>query len=239
MNMLSRGLLCYMSGISTFPKAGRRADATGEMRRPPVALSEVFAETVADAAVAGFVLSHLVKGSDPVLWIQDRLSRRETGQPHISGLGTGRAVLLLEIARPADVLIAAEEGLRCKVLLAVVAEIWGDPPALNFTATKRLALRAEAMGVPCWLIRHGGTPNLSAARDRWRITSLPSAPDPDDARAPGDPRWRLELFRSRDKQPGIWVAQHDRAADRVDLSAPVPDGTLAEDTGTAGQRATR
>ncbi len=228
-----------MSGISIFPKAGRQTNAMGKPRRSPVALSEVFAETVADAGMVGFVLSQIAKNPAPILWIQDRMSRRETGRPYLAGLGAGRSVLLLDMPRPADVLIAAEEGLRCKALSAVVAEIWGDPVALNFTATKRLALRAEAAGVPCWLIRHGGTADLSAARDRWRITSLPSAPNPDDARAPGDPRWRLDLFRSRDKQPGLWVAQHDRAADRVDLFAAIPDGPLAEGAGSGGQRTAR
>lgn len=239
MNTLSRELLCYMSRISTFPKAERQTDAPGKVPNAAVALSEVFAETVADAGAAGFVLSQLIKGSFPILWIQDRMSRRETGRPHLAGLGGGRSILVLEIARPADVLAAAEEGLRCKALSAVVAEIWGDPPALNFTATKRLALRAEAMGVPCWLIRHAGTADLSAARNRWRISSLPSAPHPDDAKSPGDPRWRLEMFRSRDKQPGVWVARHDRAADCLDLSAAVSDGTLAADAGPAGQRSAR
>ena len=209
------------------------------MSRSVVALSEVFAETVADAGTAGFVLSQLAKNPAPVLWIQDRLSRRETGRPHLPGLGCGRPLLLMHIARPADVLIAAEEGLRCKVLAAVVAEIWGDSPALNFTATKRLALRAEAMGVPCWLIRRGGIADLSAARDRWRVASLPSAPNPDDTKAPGDPRWRVELFRSRDKQPGIWVVQHDRAANRINLFAAVPDGAVAEADGAPWQRTAR
>lgn len=251
MNILSRELRCYMSRISIFPQTNRQGggqegllsarltDATDRMRRSSATLSEVFAVTATDAGAAGFVLSQLVKSPAPVLWIQDRLSRLETGRPHLPGLGTGRAVLLLDIARPADVLIAAEEGLRCKVLVAVVAEIWGDPTALTFTATKRLALRAEAMGVPCWLVRHGGTANLSAARDRWRITSLPSAPNLDDTKAPGDPRWRLELFRSRDKKSGIWLAHHDRASDRLNLSAAVSDGTLAEGAGTGGQRAAR
>jgi protein ImuA len=201
----------------------------------PVALSEVFAGTVGDAGAVGFALSRLANGKAPILWIQDRLSRRETGGPHLPGLGPGRSILLVEVTRPADVLVAAEEGLRCKSLSAVIAEVYGNPPALDFTATKRLALRAEATGVPCWLIRHGGTADLSAARDRWRITSLPAGPHPDDATSPGDPRWRVELFRSRDKPPGIWLARHDRAADRVDLSAAVPDGTLAEGAGTGGE----
>jgi protein ImuA len=233
---MSREPLCRMSRSIAFPKAERQPATTG--KAGGVALSEVFAATGADAGAVGFVLSHLARGPAPVLWIQDRLSWRETGRPCLAGLG-GRAVLLLQLVRPLDVLIAAEEGLRCKALSALVAEIHGNPPALDFTATKRLALRAEAAGVPCWLIRHGGTADLSAARDRWRVGSLPSAPNPDDARAPGDPRWRVELFRSRDKQPGTWVAQHDRAADRVDLVAAVPDGPVADAAGTAGQRAVR
>ncbi len=221
-----------------YPRAARQTDAPAAPRRR-VALSEVMAGSGGDAGAIGFVLSNLAAGPAPVLWIQDRMSRRETGRPYLAGLGVGRSVLMLDLSRPADVLIAAEEGLRCTALSAVVAEIWGDPPALNFTATKRLALRAEAAGVPCWLIRHGGTADLSAARDRWRVGSRPSAPDPDDACAPGDPRWRVELFRSRDKQPGIWVAHHDRAADRVGLSAAVPDGAVEDIAGAGGQRAVR
>lgn len=234
--MVSRKRLCCMSRISAFPKAQRQAGAPGRGRWPAVALSEVFAGPLAGAAAPGFVLSQLAGGAAPILWIQDRMSRCETGRPHLPGLGAGRSMLLVQTARPTDVLAAAEEGLRCKALLAVVAEIWGNPPALTFTATKRLAMRAEAAGVPCWLVRHAGSPDLSAARDRWRVTPLPSAPDPDDAMAPGAPRWRVELFRSRDKAPGVWVAQHDRAADRVDLSAAVSDGTLAEGAGKGGQR---
>jgi protein ImuA len=228
-----------MSRISAFPKSERWADPSGKIGAPAKILSEVFAETLADAGAVGFVLSRLARGPAPVLWIQDRMSRRETGHPHLPGLGAGRNLLLLEVAQATDVLIAAEEGLRCKALAAVVADIWGNPPALNFTATKRLALRAEAVGVPCWLIRHGGAADLSAARDRWRIASLPSAPDPDDAKSPGGPRWRVELFRSRDKQPGLWVAHHDQAADRVDLVAAVPDGAVAETGGARGQRTAR
>lgn len=232
-----------MSRIARFPKAERQTDTARRMVAPIVALSEVFSETSADAGAIGFVLSRLRQSPAPILWIQDRLSGRETGHPYLPGLGpdfgAGRAILLMQISRPGDALIAAEEGLRCKGLSAVIAEIWGDPPALTFTATKRLALRAEATGVPCWLIRHGATADLSAARDRWRVASLPSLANPDDAKAPGDPRWRVELFRSRDKQPGIWVAQHDRAADRLDLSAAVPDGAVEKAGRTPGQSAAR
>lgn len=204
-------------------------------------LSDLFPAIGAEAAAGEFVLARIGAATAPILWLQERLAERESGRPYLPGLGLRGPLMLMQLSRPADVVIAAEEGLRCKALAAVVAEIRGDPPVLNFTATKRLALRAEAAGVPCWLIRHGAMPDLSAARDRWRISTLPSAANPDDPRAPGVPRWRVELFRSRDKRPGVWVVSHEDGAngaqDRLDLVAAVPDGALAEVAGTGRQRA--
>lgn len=213
-------------------------------RRAGATLTEVFSAAGAEAAAAGFVIAQLGQGSDAVLWIQDRLAQRETGRPCLAGLGQGRPLMLMRLSRPVDVMATIEEGLRCKALAAVVAEIRGDPSAVNFTAMKRLALRAESSGVPCWLIRQAATADLSAARDRWRVATLPSGANPDDPRAPGDPRWRVELFRSRDRRPGEWVARHERAAtngaaDRLDLVTAVPDGTVAEGAGAVGQHAAR
>ena len=189
-----------------------------------MALSEVFPESGAEAAAIGFVLTRLGSGAAPVLWIQDRLAQRETGHPFLAGLGLQRPLMVMQLSRPADVMTAVEEGLRCRALAAVIAEVRGNPAAISFTATKRLALRVETSSVPCWLIRQAAAADLSAASDRWRIATRPSAPNPDDPRAPGDPRWRVELFRSRDKRPGEWVARHERGtADRVDLVAAVPD----------------
>lgn len=221
--------------LKTLRERTSKALSPGVGKTPAATLSEVFAPA-ADAAAIGFVLSRLPTSSAPVpapaLWIQDRPSRLETGRPYLPGLS--RPLLTVRVSRPADALAAAEEGLRCAALAAVAVEIWGDPPALDFTATKRLALRAEASGTPCWLIRHAASPDLSAARDRWRVSSLPSDAHPDDPRAPGDPRWRVELFRSRRARPGLWTARHDRAADRVDLDAPLRDGAVAAERGRLG-----
>ncbi len=200
-------------------------------------LAEAFAGAATDAAAMGFVLSRLPRTDAPVLWVQDRLSHKEAGRPYLAGIGTKRPLIMVDLSRAADVLWAMEDGLRCRALGAVVGEIWGDPPALDFTATKRLAIRAEAADVPCWLIRRAGTANLSAARDRWRIAAMPSGAHPHDAQAPGQPRWSLDLFRSRRAKPGQWVGQYDRAADHLDLSAPLRDGALATGDGAAGQRA--
>ncbi len=212
----------------------------GQSHTPdPVAhtLSEVFPETVSDAAAVGFILARLPRTDAPVLWVQDRLSRKEAARPYLVGIGTARPVIMVHLSRAADVLWAMEDGLRCKALGAVIGEVWGDPPALDFTATKRLAMRSEAAGLPCWLIRRAASANLSAARERWRISSVPSALHPHDAQAPGRPRWSLTLFRSRRAKPGQWVATYDRSADCFDLTASVRDGSLAAGHGAAGQRA--
>ncbi len=182
--------------------------------RPPT-LCEVFAATATDGAATGFVLAQLGPKRGPILWVQDRVSRREGGRPFASGLASlvGRPVevLYLEVGRAVDVLWAMEEALGCPTLSAVIGEVWGDPPALDFTATKRLALRAERGGVQAWLLRRAASADLSAARERWRLSALPSPPANDDLRAPGRPIWRAELTRARGRMPGEWVASHDGA----------------------------
>ncbi len=184
---------------------------------PHATLSEVFAarevNPAADGAVTSFVSTHL-SGEKPVLWILDRLTRAEAGVPYLTGMaqtGLKAPILRLDLNNPRDVLWAAEQALSCSALQGVVAELWGDPQVLDFTATKRLALRAEAHGVACWLVRRGGQASLSAARERWRVTSLASLRHPHDPRAPGHPLWRADLFRSRFRPPQAWVARHDAA----------------------------
>ena len=198
-------------------------------------LSEVFAQTPADGGAVGFVLSQLSRSSLPIIWVQDRLSAKEAGVPYLPGIL--RPFVMVQLSRPDEVLVAMEEGLRSGGIAAVVGEVWGAPSCLDFTVTRRLVMRAEAMGVACWLIRRGAVPDLSAARNRWRVASLPSARHAHDPLAPGDPRWQVDLFRSRFTDPGIWVVRYDRAADRVDFTAAVPDRVLAKDAGAAGRSA--
>ncbi|OUD10620.1 hypothetical protein BVC71_03770 [Marivivens niveibacter] len=171
-------------------------------------LSEVFSPRAADAAAVGFVVAHL-DTDKPVLWIQDRITRKETGRPYTPGLPRDLDLIYVDVTRPVDVLWAMEEGLRCRDFGAVLGELWGNPQALDFTATKRLALRAESYRVPAWLIRRAAEPTLSAARNRWRVSSLQSLQNPWDNRAPGTPVWEADLFRTRWGKPGRWVATYD------------------------------
>ena len=204
-----------------------------------------------DGAVTGFVLSCLPESRDPVLWVSDRMARRENGRlygPSLKQFGFKGQVLRGEVSHPRDVLWAMEEGAACAGLSAVVGEIHGAPEVLSFTATKRLALRSEASGVPIWLIRTGEEGSLSAARERWRLSSLPSDAHRWNTAAPGAPLWVADLFRARGRAPGGWEARYDagssadpaqgRAAGLHLFSRP-GDGPVAADREPAADTAGR
>lgn len=199
-------------------------------------LRDVLPDAPFDAAGTGFVLACLPDSKDPVLWIQDRMSRRENGRLYgaaLRGFGFAGNILRVEVSHPRDVLWAMEEGASCAGLSAVVGEIHGAPEVLSFTATKRLALRAEQSGVPLWLIRSGDHGALSAARERWRLRSRRSDVNPFNAQAPGMPIWEADLFRARGRAPGVWTARYDshaqRAEDRLGLLPRSGDGAMAAD----------
>ena len=177
-------------------------------------LSEVFAASPRDGGWAGLLLARLAgaqpDGDRPLLWVQERMAILEAGRVHPPGLGDPIPEIIHVEARDArTALWAMEEGLRCAGLGAVIGELWGDPRALDFTATRRLAVAAERHGVAAFLIRLGGQANLSGARMRWRVASAPSAPHPFDPRAPGAAAWDTELFRARGLAPGRWRVADD------------------------------
>jgi protein ImuA len=187
-------------------------------------LSELFAVHPRDGGWAGFLLAQ-INSDKPLLWVQDRMAILESGRIHPPGLPT-RHLIHVETRDAKDALWAMEEGVRCSALSGVIGELWGDPKALDFTATRRLAVASERSGTPCWLVRLGGTANLSGARMRWRIGSAPSLINPLDQRAPGIPAWDAELFRARGAPPGRWTLAHE--AGRFHLVSAPGDRTLGE-----------
>jgi protein ImuA len=148
----------------------------------------------------------------------------ESGRIYPPGLGIDCIHVEARDARAA--LWAMEEGVRCSALSAVIGELWGDPAALDFTATRRLAVASERSGVPCWLARLGGTANLSGARMRWRVASAPSLLTSLDPRAPGLSAWDAELFRARGVPPGRWSIAHEAGV--FDLVSGASDRALGE-----------
>ena len=188
-------------------------------------LSELFAAPPRDGGWIGFLLAQL-DASKPLLWVQERMAILESGRVHPPGLATQNLVHV-EARDAKDALWAMEEGLRCPALSCVIGEIWGDPRALDFTATRRLAVASERSGVAAFLIRLGGHANLSGARMRWRIASAPSLINDLDPKAPGLSAWDAELFRARGMPPGRWSIAHEAGA--FHLVAPLGGRALGEE----------
>jgi protein ImuA len=199
-----------------------------------------------DAAGAGFALALAAQSGagKPWLWVQDKQSRRRSGMPYIHGLPPGIRHNLHYIAAQTceDALFAMEEGLRCAGLSFVIGELSGDPKALGFTASRRLAVASETHGVPLYLLRGDASRQLSAARMRWQVAVAPSLPHRWDGRAPGAAQCQAELFRTRLYRPGRWWLSHENGrltvanikgiqatspANRVDLVALTGDQPLA------------
>ena len=198
-------------------------------------LQEIFAAPN-DASAIGLAFSQIKRSEGAhLLWVQDRQAIREMGRVFLHGMPPecGRDIVHVTAKDGREVLWAMAEGLKCSTLGAVIGEIYGDPRALDFTATRRLAVAAERHGVPAFLVRVNGQADLSGARRRWRVKSCPSLPHPYDNKAPGAPVWSLDLFRARDLQPTRWEASYNRRAakaeDRLDLVPQLRDGPLEQD----------
>ena len=208
-------------------KSARGSETLSPVAAGGPTLSELFAASPRDAGWAGFLLAQL-DPARPLLWVQERMAILEGGRVHPAGLGPHAPGLIHVEARDArSALWAMEEGLRCPALSAVVGELWGDPAALDFTATRRLAVAAERHGVAAFLIRLGGHANLSGARMRWRIASAPSLANPLDPRASGTPAWDADLFRARGHPPGRWSIAHEEGL--FHLASASGDRTLGEE----------
>lgn len=192
------------------------------------ALHEVMAASQADiAAATGFVAGLAARATTvrPMLWVRQAFVDSETGWLHGSGLaelGIDPTRLLLVRAHDAlAVLRAGSDAVRSGALGAVVIEPWGMPPRLDLTASRRLALAAEASGVMTLLLRIAAEPRPGAAATRWLIAGAPSRAL--EANAPGPPAFAVTLDRSRTGGGGRnWVLEWDRDRQRFDEPGSAP-----------------
>jgi len=190
----------------------------------PSGLHEI-AAAHGDAAGVAFAVKLIGQRPGPVLWCRSRRTALETGDPYgpgIVGLGLSPdRLILVEAAKPAELLWAMEEGVRTKGLAAVVAD--GVMP--NLTASRRLQLAAEAGGGLVFMLATGRQSAPSTALTRWFAASAPSRPEAD---GPGRPCWTIELWRCRGGgRPQDWMVEWDNAALSMSVVSPMADRSLA------------
>lgn len=168
---------------------------------------ELFGAVEDEGAAAGLtlILARLATDDAPLLWLRTAAAGRTGGVPYGSGLAAlgvkPDRLLIGAMADDAMLLRATVDALRCPALGALVVELRGRAPLLDLTASRRLALAAEASGVTALLLRIGGDPVPSAADTRWRVAAAPSVPLPGNA--PGMSAFMLHLLRRRAGPDGM------------------------------------
>ena len=195
-----------------------------------------------DGPAAGAFLAALLRrlgGRETVLACESGVSAGNFGRLYGPGwrdLGTDPASLLIVRGRrDLDVLWAMEEGLRSGAAAAVLGEIQGA----GFTAVQRLSVAAREGAAPALLLRHDGLAPASAAATRWRVAARPGTAESYDVRAPGTPRWHLELIRCRGGRPARCDVEWDRETGGFRMVAALADRPAAGPPGTPSREAER
>jgi protein ImuA len=206
-------------------------DALSPSPRTPVSpalslLSEGLEEVCADgprdmAGALAFALARTVGagggiGGRGVALIAPRNWLREHGRPYgpaLAGLGSRDGFLLVTTRTEGEALWATEQALRSGGLDLVLGAVDGA----ELAQTRRLEF-AGRDGAAAGVLLRARTGDLSAARRRWRISTVASEPDPEDPRAPGRLTLRAEMTRSRTERPGVWMLEQDDGTHRLRLA---------------------
>jgi protein ImuA len=189
----------------------------------PAPLEEACAAGPRDmAALLLFALSRRVEDDRrPVLMTAPRAWFAEHGRPYGPG-AAGVSLILAPTTTPTEALWTLEQALRS----GAVALALGAVDGASLAQSRRLefaARQGEAVG----LVLPRGLDGLSAARRRWRISTLGSAADADDPRAPGPARLTAELVRGRGERPGAWKLEQDDETHRLRLADRLAGDGLA------------
>lgn len=153
------------------------------------------------------------------------------GRIYPAGLATlgvaPERLVMVRAPKLKTVLWALEESLAHPGLAAVIGMLPENDRAYDFTASRRLALRAERSGVTAFLLLSRTAPDAAtAAATRWRIGAEPSAPQQYVGQARpglGTPRWRLRQTKNRKGTSGEWRVEWDYETHTFRLSSALGD----------------
>ncbi len=193
-----------VAACETRPVLADRAmeSVPGLLATPRGYVHEIFADTPVNSGAAfGFALAQarsMLSAARPgLLLLGLKSDTQELGLAYPLGFRTfgldKAALVMIRTDTIAELLWAMEEAIACRAVGAVLADVATPHKALDFTASRRLTLRAAASGASVFLVRYARDREATAARYRWRVEPQLSASPPFDEKAPGPPRWRLTL----------------------------------------------
>jgi protein ImuA len=173
---------------------------------PAGLLHEVWSDgTGSGAGAFGFALGQaralLGINRPAILFLQLAREARQTGLPYGPGLyhfGLDPETLIIGRVRNAgELLWATEEAAGCRAVAAIIVDSIHPGKILDFTASRRLAMRAQRHDSSIFLLRYGHGREASASHFRWHVAPALSEPGYFDARTPGIPRWQICLEKGQ------------------------------------------
>lgn len=205
------------------------------------------------AATLGFGFGLLVRlqrsRPGPVLWAAPAREIFRLGIAYPLGLaafGFDPARLhYLTVDKTQDVLWAVEEALASGALAGVIGILPAKDKSYDFTASRRLSLRAASSGVTALVVRHHASEDKpTAAVTRWSIAAQPSSPQQRQGLSLpglGRPRWSVKLTRCKRGRPRDWSVEWDHETLSFRLASALADRVPAKTTTAiaapvAGQR---
>ena len=193
-------------------------------------LHEITPASYADRPAAfGFAFAVLVEAQrlrkGPAVFVATHRALKDFGRPFSHGLHQlgvdPHRLVMIEGRNDKDALWAMEEALRSDARPSIV--VGANSANLDLTVSRRLALAAQANGVPLVALRMAGAEGTNAAATRWRVEAAPAARNAFGALAHA--QWRLTLDRCRNGRPGQWLVEWNHVTHRFCLAEGVADRT--------------
>lgn len=180
-------------------------------------LQEIFTDAVRNGGASlafalGQAQSLLTPQRMAVFYLQLATDAQFFGLPYAPGLLAfgfdPSRLVIVRTASMTDLLWVAEEAMTCRAVAGIVLDVGGEPEPLDFTASRRLSLRAVQSGISLFLLRYGTEREASAAHLRWNLSPHRSGSKRFDANAPGPARWLVRLEKGGvGKQGDEWFLE--------------------------------
>lgn len=201
-------------------------------------LYEIVPKTYADfPAALGFGFGILArisrKRNGHILWVQPNYQTFAETRLYPVGLSSfgidPNRIIHARVPKSQNVLWALDEALANTSVVAAIGLIPEDDRTYDFTASRRLSMRAANHGVTAIIFpREPSFAMASAAVMRWSVKSEASFPMHCKGQSipeVGVPRWRVNIAKSRHGNTGEWHLEWNHEKLSFRLAAPLADRT--------------
>ncbi|USG60452.1 hypothetical protein NBZ79_14870 [Sneathiella marina] len=195
-------------------------------------------------AALGFMtcLLHLMEPAKttPILWCNLGRHSDFPASPYPQGLSSlglsPETILHVSVQCEKEMLWVLEEGLSSPACPLVVGAYTAPEKLYDFTASRRLSVRAARHGGTLLLLRHHTAAGAdaghksTAAITRWSIASRSSAAvqySNSKISATGRPRWQVTLTRCKRGRPDSWQLEWDHETFSFRLVTPLVNGAVS------------